>query len=125
MSDDKRDDKPEWKVGELNPAETLCPHRKHPNMKDNSIIIDECGCAVLEVSADGSVIYDYTLLVKHFAEHEGMRGDDDEDPFECAADWIWYNVIRGLPYAAGDGNILPIIVDDDVQLFPYDDEDDE
>lgn len=82
----------DWAVGESHPTESGCKHKRHENMKIDTVLIDSCGCAVLKVHPSGAVEYDFDLLVEHFAEHEGRVDDDD------AVDWVSYNVIRGLSY---------------------------
>lgn len=47
--------------------------------------------AIIGVSLDGRVMYDFDLMVKHLVEKDGMTEDD-------AVDFIEYNTIRALPY---------------------------
>lgn len=47
--------------------------------------------AVIGVSSDGQVVYDYGKMVECLMDEEGMTEDE-------ACEWIDYNVIRGLPY---------------------------
>ena len=91
------------------------------NTYETTIEMDGCACAVVGCE-EGRLIYDYDLLLQHFADCEGMRDDDDEDMgrYDMAAEWIDYNVIRGLPYA-GPG-ITPDIRDDGVSIIDYDEE---
>ena len=56
--------------------------------------------AIIGVSDDYRVIYDYDLMVQHLMEHDEM---DEMD----AADFISYNTVRSLPYA---GSCAPIIM---------------
>lgn len=81
-------------------------------LKDSSILINGCACAIIDVEDDGRVVYDYLLLIDHFHEHEGMWEHDEEDETGTTAmEWIDYNVIRGIAYMT-DG-IKPRIVDSD------------
>ena len=56
--------------------------------------------AVIGVSSDGCVIYDFDLMV------EALVKDEEMTPTE-AVEWIDYNVIRSLPYM---GDQAPIIM---------------
>ena len=56
--------------------------------------------AVIGVSSDGCLIYDFDLMVDELVEDEEMT------PTE-AIEWIDYNVIRALPYM---GDQAPIIM---------------
>jgi hypothetical protein len=81
---------------------TSCDTLPDLPIKENTVQIDGCACAIIGVSDDGALQYDYDLLVAHFSEHEGM-GD------EGGADWVSYNVIGGLPNTATMG-IPPCII---------------
>lgn len=48
--------------------------------------------AIIGVSTDGNVIYDYDLMVQSLAEKDGIT-------LEEAADFVEYNTIRSLGYA--------------------------
>lgn len=56
--------------------------------------------AVIGISSDGCLIYDFDLMVDELVEDEEMT------PTE-AVEWIDYNVIRALPYM---GDQAPIIM---------------
>ena len=56
--------------------------------------------AVIGVSEQGRVVYDYGKMVSHLVENDGM---DEEEAME----FIDYNTIRALPYA---GDLAPIVV---------------
>ena len=55
--------------------------------------------AIIGVSDDNRVIYDYDKMIAHLMDAEGM---DEID----AADFIGYNTIRALPYAGEYGPII-------------------
>lgn len=57
--------------------------------------------AILGISDDNRVIYDYELMVEYLIEQDNMTVDD-------AIDFIEYNTIRALRYM--DINIRPIIL---------------
>lgn len=42
--------------------------------------------AIIGVSVDGNVVYDYDKLVEIYVKHDGMT-------YEDAVDWIEYNVV--------------------------------
>ena len=116
----------DWVVGQPRPSEHGCAHIRHSNMDDRSLLIDSAGCAVVDVQEDGAVVYDLGKLVSHFAEHEDMRNDEDEDSMEMACDWVVCNVIRGLEYYSRDDVILPRVLDElGDEIFPSPAEDDE
>lgn len=116
----------DWAVGQPRPSEHGCAHIRHPNMKDHSLLIDGAGCAVVDVQEDGTVVYDLGKLISHFAEHEDMRNDEDEDSLEMACEWVFYNVIRGLEYYSHDEAILPRVLDElGDEIFPGPTNDDE
>lgn len=56
--------------------------------------------AVVGVSDDGRVIYDYEMMVDCLAEEDEMNRED-------AIDFINYNTVRALPYM---GAMRPIIM---------------
>lgn len=55
--------------------------------------------AIIGVSDDGRVIYDYDKMLAHLMDTDGMEMLD-------AADFISYNTIRALPYAGECGPII-------------------
>lgn len=56
--------------------------------------------AIIGVSENGSVIYDYDLMIQHLVESDGMTEEE-------AVEFIDYNTIRAIPYAP---NPKPIIM---------------
>lgn len=56
--------------------------------------------AIIGISDDNRVIYDYDKMVEYLVDVEGMDAID-------AADFIGYNTVRALPYA---GELGPIIM---------------
>ena len=56
--------------------------------------------AIVGVSEDGRVVYDYDGMVRHLMEQEGMDAEE-------AAEFVDYNTIRALPYM---GDKRPIVV---------------
>ena len=56
--------------------------------------------AIIGVTDDGNVVYDFYKMVGHLMEKDGMS-------FLEAVEFIEYNTIRSLPYA-GDG--APIVI---------------
>lgn len=82
-------------------------------MKQNREILDDMGYtdsiiftnpdyddAIIGVSHDDRVIYDYDKMIEHLMVHEDMTDEE-------AADFISYNTIRSIPYA---GENAPIIM---------------
>lgn len=69
---------------------------------EESIIFEnpDYDSAIVGVSDNGEVIYDFDKMVQHLVEHENMTEEE-------AADFICYNTIRSLPYV-GEG--APIIM---------------
>lgn len=55
--------------------------------------------AIIGVSDDGRVIYDYDKMLAHLMDTDGMEMLD-------AADFISYNTIRALPYVGECGPII-------------------
>lgn len=64
--------------------------------------------AIIGVSEDNRVVYDYDKMIDHLVSHDGMTTED-------AADFIGYNTIRSLPYA---GPHAPIIMYD-IRQYQY------
>ena len=82
-------------------------------MKQNREILDEMGCtdsiiftnpdyddAIIGISHDDRVIYDYDKMLECLMAHEDMTDEE-------AADFISYNTIRSIPYA---GENAPIVM---------------
>ena len=55
--------------------------------------------AIIGVTTDGRVVYDYDKMVEELIE-------DEEWSYEEAVEWIDYNTIRSLPYAGPSGPII-------------------
>lgn len=58
--------------------------------------------AIIGISSEGNVIYDYDLMVKHIMQMDGSSREEAED-------FVSYNTIRALPYMQGKGKV-PIIL---------------
>lgn len=58
----------------------------------NREIISDYDSAIVGVSDNGAVIYDYDLMVKHLMDTDGMTADE-------AVEFIDYSTLRSLPYA--------------------------
>lgn len=56
--------------------------------------------AIIGISHDDRVIYDYDKMIAHLMDHEDMTDEE-------AADYISYNTIRSIPYA---GECAPIVM---------------
>ena len=56
--------------------------------------------AIIGISHDDRVIYDYDKMIAHLMDHEDMTDEE-------AADYISYNTIRSIPYA---GAYAPIVM---------------
>ena len=56
--------------------------------------------AIIGISHDDRVIYDYDKMIAHLMDHEDMTVEE-------AADYISYNTIRSIPYA---GEYAPIVM---------------
>lgn len=69
---------------------------------EDSIVFEnpDYDSAIVGVSDNGEIIYDFDKMVQHLVEHEDMTEEE-------AADFISYNSIRSLPYV-GEG--APIIM---------------
>lgn len=69
---------------------------------DESIVFDnpDYDSAIVGVTDEGNVVYDFNKMVDHLMEHDGMERDE-------AVEFIEYNTVRALPYA-GEG--APIII---------------
>lgn len=55
--------------------------------------------AVIGVTNDGRVVYDFDLMVEWLIDKEGFSETD-------AVEWIDYNTIRALPYMGGDAPLI-------------------
>ena len=56
--------------------------------------------AIIGISHDDRVIYDYDKMIAHLMDHEDMTDEE-------ATDYISYNTIRSIPYA---GEYAPIVM---------------
>lgn len=61
--------------------------------------------AIVGVTDDGNVVYDYYKMIQHLEDHDGMT-------MEEAAEFIDYNTIRALPYAGEGAPIIMTMLDD-------------
>ena len=68
---------------------------------DGCIIFEnpDYDAAIVGISEDNRVVYDFDKMVLSLIEEDGM----DE---ESAADFIYYNTIRSLPYAVNGAPIV-------------------
>ena len=69
---------------------------------ENHIVFDnpDFDGAIIGVSTDGRVVYDYDLMIEHLVSVDNMSAEE-------AADFIDYNTLRMIPYI-GEG--APIVV---------------
>ena len=56
--------------------------------------------AIIGVTVDGNVVYDFYKMVEHLVKKDGIT-------FDKAVEFIEYNTIRSLPYA---GDLAPIVI---------------
>ncbi len=56
--------------------------------------------AIIGISSNGNLIYDYELMVNYLIEHDNMT-------YEDAVEFIDYNTIRAIDYM---GELKPIIM---------------
>lgn len=68
---------------------------------DESIVFEnpDYDSAIVGISDDGRVIYDYDLMIAHLMDVDDMTEMD-------AADFIDYNTVRSIPYAGGPAPIV-------------------
>lgn len=69
---------------------------------ENSVVFDnpDFDQAIIGISEDGNVVYDYDLMVEELIKNEDMT-------YEEAVDFISYNTIRVIPYI---NNPKPIVM---------------
>ena len=69
---------------------------------EESIVFDNPSYddAIIGVTTDGNVVYDFNLMVDSLMNHEGMNESD-------AIEFIEYNTIRAIPYA---GEFAPVVM---------------
>ena len=77
---------------------------KIKNIKDESILLKNYSydSAIVGATKEGSVLYDYDLMIQWLQEAEDFSYDD-------AVEWIEYNTLRAIPYFQSKG-IVPTIV---------------
>ena len=77
---------------------------KIKNIKDESILLKNYSydSAIIGATKEGSVLYDYDLMIQWLQETEDFSYDD-------AVEWIEYNTLRAIPYMYNHG-IAPTIV---------------
>lgn len=68
---------------------------------ENLVVFDnpDYDDAIIGVSHDDRVIYDYDKMIKHLVENENMTVEDAED-------FISYDTIRSLSYRSEDAPIV-------------------
>ena len=69
---------------------------------EESIVFDNPSYddAIVGVTTDGNVVYDFNLMVESLMNHDGMNEAD-------AIEFIEYNTIRAIPYA---GEFAPVVM---------------
>lgn len=67
---------------------------------ENAVALDGYDDAIVGVSEDGRVVYDYDKMVKCLVDRDGMTDME-------AIEFIDYNTIRSIPYA---GEFAPIVM---------------
>ena len=87
---------------------------KIKNIKDESILLENYSydSAIIGATKEGSVLYDYDLMIQWLQETEDFSYDD-------AVEWIEYNTLRAIPYMYNHG-IAPTIVYKDEEDKYYD-----
>ena len=55
--------------------------------------------AIIGVTIDGRVVYDYHIMIMELANEEGWSGEE-------ATDWVEYNTIRAHPYIGPNAPII-------------------
>ena len=59
--------------------------------------------AIIGITIDGRVVYDYHIMIMELANDEGWSGED-------ATDWVEYNTIRSIQYAGPNAPIIMYII---------------
>lgn len=67
---------------------------------EDAVVLDGYDDAIIGVSDDGKVVYDYDKMVECLTERDGMTDTE-------AIEFIDYNTIRAIPYA---GAFAPIVI---------------
>lgn len=83
-----------------------CDNGSHPLFKENTLLIDGCGCAIIGCTEQGNAIYSYERLVDHFTP---SCVEHDQDPVIIAIEWVDVNVIGALA-APIEGVAMPYII---------------
>ena len=87
-----------------------CGNGTHPSFKENTLLVDGCGCAIIGCTEEGNVVYSYERLVDHFAcVFTDPHAECDEDAVTMGIGWVSYNVIGGL-VAPIKGALMPYII---------------
>lgn len=58
--------------------------------------------AIIGYTDEGSLVYDYDLMVKYLVDNEDMSEED-------ACDFISYNTMRAIPYMSSKGAVPTIV----------------
>lgn len=68
---------------------------------EEAVIFDnpDYDAAIIGISSDNRVIYDYDLMIECLMLDEGMSMEDAIDFIDC-------NTLRALPYSGSDGPIV-------------------
>ena len=88
---------------------------KIKNIKDESIFLKNYSydSAIVGVTENGSVVYDFDLMITWLCETEDFN-------YEDAIEWIEYNTIREIPYFQSKGIVSSIVYYDEIE-DKYDD----
>lgn len=77
-----------------------------PLFKENTLLIDRCGCAIIGCTEEGNAVYSYERLVDHFTP---LTHEPDEDPIMMGIKYVDSNVVRAL-ITPIEGAIMPYII---------------
>ena len=85
------------------------------NLKENSILLENYSYedAIVGATKEGSVLYDYDLMIQWLQETEDFSYDD-------AVEWIEYNTLRAIPYFQSKGIVPTIVYYDEIEDKYYD-----
>ena len=88
---------------------------KIKNIKDESIFLKNYSydSAIIGATKEGSVVYDFDLMITWLCETEDFN-------YEDAIEWIEYNTIRALPYFQNKGIVPTIVYYDEIEDKYYD-----
>lgn len=87
-------------------AHDTCDNGSHPLFKENTLLIDKCGCAIIGCTEEGNAVYSYERLVDHFTP---PTHEPDEDPVMMGIEYVDFNVVNALT-APIKGAIMPYII---------------